>query len=116
MGRYNSHGLAWRYELPPEMIGIFTINLIKFLASAITIHLTINSCDGPHKVLTFTDNSSALGWLYKASFSKKMTEHNTVARWLASILMKMDAALYSQFIKGYDTHQKSSLSSWWTQD
>ena len=100
MGGYNSEGLAWRYELPPALIGKFSINLLEFIASVITIYLTIKDSDHPKKILAFTDSSSALGWLYKANFHTNQPAHDAVARWLAKTLIDHDAALYSQHIRG----------------
>ena len=96
----NSNGLAWRYDLPDELIGVFFINLLEFIAAAITIYLTIKTEDGPQKLLSFTDSSSALGWIYKASFNTSHPVHDTVARWLAKIMIENDAALYLQHIRG----------------
>jgi len=100
LGGFNSDGLAWRYELPPALIGKFSINLLEFIASAITIYLTIKNTTSPQKLLAFTDSSSALGWLYKASFTYNQPAHDEVARWLAKILIDNDSALYSQHIRG----------------
>ena len=61
IGGYNTSGMAWRYKLPKEMIGRLAINVLEFLASAITIHLLTSRGAGPHKILAFTDSSSALG-------------------------------------------------------
>jgi len=99
-GGFNSKGLAWRYDLPDELIGVFSINLLEFIAAAITIYLTIQTEDGPQKLLSFTDSSSALGWLYKASFNTSHPVHDAVARWLAKFMIENDAALYSQHIRG----------------
>ena len=42
---------------------------------------------GSH-ILALTDNSSALGWMYKASFDPVNVEsHNAVARWLGWTLV-----------------------------
>ena len=100
MGGYNTEGLAWRYELPSALIGKFSINLLEFIASVITIYLTIKDADHPKKILAFTDSSSALGWLYKANFLTNQPAHDAVARWLAKTLIDHDAALYSQHIRG----------------
>ena len=69
IGGYNMSGLAWRMNLPKEMIGKLSINLLEFLASTITIYPTLINLKGPQKILAYTDSSSALGWLYKALFS-----------------------------------------------
>lgn len=110
IGGYNMSGLAWRYKLPPYMVGILSINLLEFLAAAITIKLTLDSNENPQKILSFTDSSSALGWLYKASFAESMPVHNHVARWLATQLMEHDSALYSQHIRGLENFIADSLS------
>ena len=80
MGGFNMSGMAWRYELPKEMIGKFTINLLEFLAAVITKFITISGSEYPQKPLSLTDSSSALGWLYKASFPGSMPGHDIVAR------------------------------------
>ena len=85
---------------PPDLIGILNINLFKFIASAITIHLLLAAFYSSRKILAYTYNSSALGWLYKASFYSSISVHNKVARWLALELMTFDSALYSQHIRG----------------
>ena len=110
IGGYNMSGKAWRFQLPKEMIGTLSINLLEFIAAAITIQLTLASSNTPQKILSFTDNSSALGWMYKASFSETMVEHDHVARWLATQLMKHDSALYSQHIRGVENFIADSLS------
>ena len=99
-GGFNSNGLAWRYDLPDELVGVFSINLLEFTAVAITIYLTIEAGDGPQKNLSFTNSSSALDWLYKASFNTSHPVHDAVAIWLEKIMIENDAVLYLQHIKG----------------
>ena len=60
--------MVWRWKLSDIMIGILTINLLKFQASIITINLTMVVIRGPYAILAFTNSSSTLEWLYKASF------------------------------------------------
>ena len=100
IGGYNTNGLAWRLQLPPNMIGRLLINVLEFAAAAITIYLTVESSTSPQKVLAYTDSSSALGWLYKASYSSSQPIHDKIARWLAKCLITNDSALYSQHIPG----------------
>ena len=100
MGGYNTEGLSWGYNLPPDSLGIFSINLLEVIASAITIHLTITTANSKHKILAFTDGSSALGWLHITSFSSSQSIHNKVASWLATTIMRHGSALYSQHIPG----------------
>ena len=80
IGGFNMSGMAWRFNLPDKMQGKFTINLLEFIAAAITVHLTVVAADNPQKPLALTDSSSVLGWMYKASFPESMPGHNIVAR------------------------------------
>ena len=93
-------GNAWRYSLPPQYIDKLSINLLEFIASTITIYLTITTSNHPHKILALTDSLSALGWLHKASFPQSHHIHNKVARHLALSLIDHDSSLYSQHIPG----------------
>ena len=92
------------------MIGRFSINLLEFLASAITIHLAIRDSPNQQKILALTDSSSALGWLYKASFPAQKEIHDKVARWLAIDMINNNTALYSQHIRGVHNFIADSLS------
>ena len=61
--------------------------------------------------MAYTDNSSALGWLHKASFDPvKKEAHNHVAREMAKFLMDNELSLYSQHIKGKHNVIADSLS------
>ena len=110
MGGYNTDGVAWRYAIPPELQNKVSINLLEFLAAAITIQLTLKNSNIPQIILAFTDNSSALGWLYKASFKDCQPVHDAVAWWLAYKLIAHDSALYYQYIKGIYNFISDSLS------
>lgn len=103
-------GLKWRWEIPENMQGKLSMNLLEFIALAITIELTLRSTNKGQKILAFTDSTSALGWLYKASFSESKPIHDKVARWLALKLMERDSVLYSQHIKGTHDVIADSLS------
>lgn len=57
------------------------------------------------------DNSSALGWLYKASFHPaEKNKHNQVARYFTNFMMKNDHSLYADHIKGSSNNVADSLS------
>ena len=54
---------------------------------------------GSH-ILAFTDISSALGWMHKASLDPVDAEsHDAVACWLGWTLVSNETSLYSQHIK-----------------
>ena len=110
LGGYCSNGQAWRYKLPDEQVGQWSINLLEFLAATITIQMITLNTTGKVKILAFTDSSSALSWLYKASFGENQPIHDKVARRLALELIDNDSALYSQHIKGKHNVIADSLS------
>ena len=111
MGGYNQCGLAWRYKLPSDLQGIFTINLLEFIAAIITIHMVIQQHGKSRKILAFTDSSSASGWMHHSTFNIKTHQsHDIAARKLAEILITNDSALYPQHIPGKHNVIADSLS------
>ena len=65
---------------------------------------------GSH-ILAFTDISSTLGWMHKASFDPVNAEsHDAVARWLGWTLVSNETSLYSQHIKGTENIIADSFS------
>ena len=64
MGGYIKNGPAWRFKIPKHLVGVFSINLLEFIAAFLTIEFAIwykNNKTYPHRILAFTDSSSALG-------------------------------------------------------
>ena len=63
LGGYLEDGRAWRWELPRTLHGVFTINLLEFIAAVVNVWMVV--CDGlpDKKIMCYTDSSSALGWL-----------------------------------------------------
>ena len=77
------------------------MNLLEFLASAMIIYMTILKLGQGSHILAFTDISSALGWMHKASFDPMNAEsHDVVSRWIGWALVSHETSLYSQHIKG----------------
>jgi len=106
-------GKAWRYKLPKWMTSSCHINLLEFIASFIGIWLEIlESKEKKYiKIRALTDNSSAVGWLYKSNFNPKSHPgHNTVARKLATVLLESESSIESQHIKGSHNVVADSLS------
>ena len=70
------------------------LNLLKLLASAVTIYITIIQLGQGSHILEFTDSPSALGWMYKASFDTVNAEsHDAVSRWLGWTLVSHETSL-----------------------
>ena len=83
IGGYSNNGLAWQCIIPSAWHGKLTLNLLKSIASAVIIYITILQMGKGSHILAFTDSSSTLGWMYKAYFSPVSAEsHDAVARWL----------------------------------
>ena len=77
---YIANGLAWRWKITDAWHGKLTLNLLELLASAVTIYMTILQLEQGSHIMAFTDSSSALGWMQKASFDPVNTEsHDAVA-------------------------------------
>lgn len=104
IGGYIVNGPAWRFELPLHLQGLFSINLLEFIASKLTIQFAIHWRKDkkiPHQILAFTDSSSALGWLFHSTFDPiKQPMHDKVARDLDWLCTQNNVSLFSQHIPG----------------
>ena len=113
MGGYNKEsGLAWRYELPKWMAHTFHINTLEFISAMIGIWIEVlNKEDDYLKINCLTDNSSAIGWLFKTNFDpNKQQKHDIIARKMAKILLDSESALRPQHIPGEENIIADSLS------
>ena len=111
MGGYLDDGTAWRYHLPLDLQGFFTINVLEFMAAIINIWLLLIRSGKGLKIMNWTDSSSALGWLHHSTFNPVTHPvHDTIARHLANILLDHDSTLYSQHVAGKQNAIADSLS------
>ena len=111
LGGFNHEGLAWQWEVPKDLVGRISINLLEFIASVVTIMISLNEKEKDSKILAFADNSSALGWLYKASFHPAtQSSHDKVARKFAHFMIKNKFSIYSEYIKGEHNNVADTLS------
>ena len=114
LGGFTTQGNAWRFQLPPDLHHRASINLLEFMAAIITIQLSLDHDDHhtEHKhILAFTDNSSALGWMYHSTFNPiENPQHDTTARYLAMLLLDAEASLHSEHIPGVHNEIADSLS------
>lgn len=104
IGGYTLQGHLWRWVIPEHLRLRASINLLEFIAAVITIELSIREdvhrTEFPH-ILSFTDSSSALGWLYHSNFNPVTHPgHDKVARYLARLLFRKEASLYKEHITG----------------
>ena len=77
------------------------LHLLEFLASAVTIYMTILQLGHGSQILELTDSSSMLVWMHKALFDPLNAEsHDAISLWLVWTLVSIETSLYSQHIKG----------------
>jgi hypothetical protein len=94
-------GKAWRWALPQDLWGKFTLNSLEFIASFISfwigiLDVTIHPGDC---VLSETDITSAQGWLYKSNFDDSDQEiQMLIARKMVEIANAASIVLYSQWL------------------
>ena len=117
IGGFNSEGIAWRWELPVALRGYFSLNLLEFIAARLTVKLSLDklairdTCSDGIKIHSLTDSSSALSWMWKATFDPvKFPTHDKVARRLATDLMEADCSLFPSHIAGEQNIIADSLS------
>ena len=114
LGGYTRDGNAWRYLLPEHLRLRASINLLEFIASVITIKLSIGSDEHDTnypRILAFTDSSSTIGWLHHSTFKPDLhPQHELVARELAYSLFHHQTTLYPTFIPGKSNVIADSLS------
>ena len=108
-------GRAWRWLIPAHLVqGKASIIFLEILAAIITITISIShdnhTTTYPH-VLSFLDNSSALGWMHHSRFDPvNNPQHNDLARDLASFLFHHKAMLSSQHVPGESNVTADCLS------
>ena len=97
-------GKAWRYLIPVNLRGRAHINLLEFLVQVVSIWIDIlDGAINPHDcLLAMGDNTTAAGWCKQTNF-RENGEANTdwivkqkVARQLASLILQIQAVLYTQ--------------------
>ena len=87
---------------------------IEFMAAIVTIQLSLNldtpTTESP-QILAFTNNSSALGWMYHSTFDPvKNPQHDSTARYLANLLLKSEASLHPEHVPGKHNEIADCLS------
>jgi hypothetical protein len=114
LGGYSiTGGHAWRFQLPPGILSIVTLNTLEFIGCIITIWVDIIHQRLPPEscILSQTDSTSADGWLRKSNFDALLCPTQLiVARQLATLILQADCCLYSQWFPGSDNVVSDLLS------
>ena len=118
IGGYSSAGKAWRWALPQEIEGRFTLNFLEFVAAIIGPWMDHLQGELPPLscILSGTDSTTAEGWLRKTNFSASSDTREEIAvklaaaRQLATVLIESKSMLYSQWFQGKLNIEADSLS------
>jgi len=108
-------GRVWRWEIPPEHLGKFSLTLLEYLASITTIAIDAKAGNIPPDscILSQLDSSTADYWLHRGGARFQGPEkatHLAISRWLAAILESTQSCSYSQWIPGADNTIADSIS------
>jgi hypothetical protein len=115
MGGFDYQGNSWRYQIPAEFQESLWLknNCLEFVAMILTVWQAILlefSCPDDC-FLSLGDNSSAVGWLHKASVdSSKDLPLFLASRKFAQIMLTSNSCLYSQHIPGVSNTIADALS------
>jgi len=111
IGGYSNSGIGWRFKLPPHLVGVFTLNLLEFIAAVITIELVLDHAPPGTCILGLADSTCTVGWLYKSSFDVEThSVHCDVSRRCGRGVLQNHACLYSQHVGGSKNVVADSLS------
>jgi hypothetical protein len=115
LGGFDHSGKAWRLKIPDKFQASVATknNCLEFIAAIIAVWqaIKLDRSSAKECFLSFCDNSSAVGWLYKANTdSSKNLPLFLVARKFANILLSSNTCLYSQHIPGSSNVVADALS------
>ena len=115
LGGYSlTTGRAWRWEIPPHLRLIKSINFLEYLACIAGILLSILE-DGPAPddcYLSVGDNTSSLGWLRKSNFAAdhEQASHSGLARYFTTTMADSKLCQFSQWFPGKENDVADRLS------
>ena len=101
---------AWRFELPEELQGIFTLNLLEFIAAFWTVKII---CDyiREARIRSHVDSTNALSWLKKNNHRPDLQpQHDEVARNYGIVLLESDNSADEDYLQGERNIISDSLS------
>jgi hypothetical protein len=117
LGGYSHEGFAWRYYLPPHLLGLASNNLLEHMASVISpwIDIIAGRLKEGDCSLSMMDSTTSEGWTRKTNF--KEDEHGIqatirieVARSHAFRFMTHRIREYSQWFPGIKNQVADALS------
>ena len=121
LGGYSDEGVAWRFQIPEDLLFRASNNLLVFLAAIIMpwIDIINGRLKAGDCALSMTDSTTAEDWMRKSNFVDlnedpiQATARVDVARKYATIFMDADIKGYSQWFKGKENKVVEALSRDW---
>ena len=112
-------GLAWRFQIPEEspLYGLDAANnVLEFLGLVISVWLLVDHCRAnalsEECLMALSDNSSAIGWVYRASNLDQSSWYfeavQTLARKVADLVLSSNNCLCAQHLPGIH----NTVSDW----
>ncbi len=106
----NGIAFAWRFELPMDLVGIFSINLLEFIGSYWGIKRVCQFVRNI-KMLTISDSTNSLAWLTANKHNPHLQPmHDDVARAVGKSLIEADNSLLKGHIDGIKNKITDSFS------
>ena len=127
MGGYSVRsGRAWRFridqtrlqalaQLDPSSTNTRTNNLFEYIAIVVSMWVDcwFDGIEENSAVLSLSDNSSAVGWMYKSSFGSDKPLHVQVSKKLTELILHHKFSLQAEHIPGSKNDVSDILSRHW---
>ena len=100
LGGWLNFGPAWRCEIPHNLLGMLSINILEAVAAYWTVFLCIRM-KGSCKILSKVDSTSAKSWMRRNRFDPSTSPaHDAACRKMGKLLLQTDSAATIQHIQG----------------
>lgn len=94
------NAFAWRFELPDDLHGVFTLNLLEFIAAIWTFYKAARAIPGS-RIRSFADSTNALSWMKKNNHRPDLQPaHDIIARFFGKTLLEYDCSADNAFLAG----------------
>ncbi len=106
-------GIVWRYQLPEDLLGRASLNVLELVAALVGVMVEFKMGDkwtDTDVLLSQGDRTSAAGWLAKLTFDDACPMHVAVARAFAEFCIVNDIDHYTQCFPGKENTVADVLS------
>jgi hypothetical protein len=113
LGGYSDRGRAWRFEIPKDLRGRATINLLEYIGTFVSpwVDFLEGNLEPEASILAESDNATASAWCHKSNFeSEQRPTHLKVSRKFAVFLLESKTQLVNEWLAGRRNQVADSLS------